>query len=146
MDIQKREVDTVYFIPKLKIWFNENAMYPFIGGDALWRGTYPKRNLIPSINSILPYTCPTYIRNASHKSIFELSKLCIENSIEILKALENEYHLLYTRNLTLYSLGEVLTVPRRPDVGKNMNYDLGVSPSEYLINDLEQLSRLENMF
>lgn len=146
MDIQRREVDTVYFIPKLKMWFNENSIYPFIGGDALWRGAYPKRNLIPSVNSILPYTYPMFIRNASHKSIFELSKVCIENSIEILKALENEYHLLYTRNLTLYSLGEVLTVPRRPDVGKNMNYDLGVSPSEYLINDLEQLSRLENMF
>lgn len=145
MDIQNREVDTVYFIPKLKIWFNENSLYPFIGGDALWRGAYPRRNLIPSINSILPYTCPVFIRNASRKSIFELSKICIENSIEILKILENEYHLLYTRNLTLYSLGEVLTIPRRPDVGRDMHYDLGISPSYYLQNDLEQLSRLENM-
>ena len=44
MDMQNREVDSVYFIPRLKIWFNENSLYPFIGGDALWRGLYPERN------------------------------------------------------------------------------------------------------
>lgn len=61
MDIQNREVDSVYFIPKLKIWFNENALYPFIGGDALWRDVYPKRNLLPSINLIMPYTSASFI-------------------------------------------------------------------------------------
>lgn len=146
MDMQEREVDAVYFIPKLKVWFNENSMYPFIGGDALWRGAYPRRNLIPSVTSILPYTYPIFIRNADKNKIFELSKVCIENSIEILRALENEYHILYTRNLTLGSLGEVLTTPRRPDIGKDMYYDLTIAPSHYLQNDLEQLSRLENMF
>ncbi|MEG0775082.1 MAG: cytidyltransferase, partial [Clostridium sp.] len=146
MDMQNREVDTVYFIPKLKIWFNENAMYPFIGGDALWRGTYARRNLIPSVNSILPYTCPVFIKNTSRKNIYELSKVAIENAVDILRTLENEYHLLYSRNLSLSSLGEVLTTPRRPDIGRDMHYDLGIAPSHYLQNDLEQLSRLENMF
>lgn len=146
MDMQNREVDAVYFIPKLKVWFNENSMYPFIGGDALWRGSYPRRNLIPSVTSIMPYTYPIFIRNANKKSIYELSKVCIENSIEILRALENEYHLLYTRNLTLSSLGEVLTIPRRPDIGRDMYYDLSMYPSHYLQNDLEQLSRMESMF
>jgi nicotinic acid mononucleotide adenylyltransferase len=145
MDKQNRSVDSVYFIPKLKIWFNENTLYPFIGGDALWRGFYPKRNLLPSINLILPYTYPVFIRNATHKSLYALSKVCIENSIELLKVLENEYHILYTRNLTLASLGEVLTVPRCPDIGKDMQYDLNISPSHYLENDLELLHRLDNI-
>lgn len=145
MDMQNRDVNSVYFIPKLKIWFNENTLYPFIGGDALWRGFYPKRNLLPSINLILPYTYPVFIRNASQRSLYELSKVCIENSIELLKILENEYHILYTRNLTLASLGEVLTVPRCPDIGKDMQYDLNISPSHYLENDLELLHRLDNI-
>ena len=145
MDKQNRDVDSAYFIPKLKIWFNENTLYPFIGGDALWRGFYPKRNLLPSINLILPYTYPTFVRNASSRSLYDLSKVCIENSIELLKVLENEYHILYTRNLTLASLGEVLTVPRCPDIGKDMHYDLNISPSHYLENDLELLQRLDSM-
>ncbi len=145
MDMQNREVDSVYFIPKLKIWFNENTLYPFIGGDALWRGFYPKRNLLPSINLILPYTYPDFIRNAPPKSLYELSKVCIENSIELLKVLEHEYHILYARNLTLASLGEVFTIPRCPDIGKDMQYDLNISPSHYLENDLELLHRLDNI-
>lgn len=142
MDKQKRDVDSVYFIPKLKIWFNENTLYPFIGGDALWRGVYPKRNLLPSINLILPYTHPVFVRNVPLKSLYELSQICIENSIALLKALEIEFHILYTRNLTLASLGEVLTIPRCPDIGVNIQYDLNISPSHYLENDLELLNRL----
>lgn len=145
MDMQNRDVDSVYFIPKLKIWFNENTLYPFIGGDALWRGFYPKRNLLPSINLILPYTYPYFIRNAPQRSIYELSKVCIKNSIELLKILENEFHILYGRNLTLASLGEVLTLPRCPDIGLDMHYDLNISPSHYLENDLQQLHRLSTM-
>ncbi|MGH4139794.1 cytidyltransferase [Clostridium sp.] len=145
MDMQNRDVDSVYFIPKLKIWFNENTLYPFIGGDALWRGFYPNRNLLPSINLILPYTYPVFIKNAPAKEIYELSKVCIENSIELLRILEYEYHILYTRNLTLASLGEVFTIPRCPDIGHDMHYDLNISPSHYLENDLQQLRRLTNL-
>ena len=145
MDMHNRDVDSVYFIPKLKVWFNENTLYPFMGGDALWRGFYPKRNLLPSINLILPYTYPVFIKSAPTKCVYELSRVCIENSIELLKVLENEYHILYTRNLTLASLGEVFTVPRCPDIGNDMQYDLNISPSHYLENDLQQLFRLSNM-
>ena len=145
MDIQNRQVSSVYFIPRLKIWFNENSLYPFLGGDAIWRGDFPKRNLIPSINSILPYTYPIFVKNTSHKNIYNLSKVCLENSIEILKILEREYHSLYGRNLTLSSLGEVITTPRSPDIGKGIEYDLSSTPSALVEKDLELLTRLENM-
>jgi nicotinic acid mononucleotide adenylyltransferase len=145
MDIQNRQVSSVYFIPRLKIWFNENALYPFLGGDAIWRGNFPKRNLIPSINSILPYTYPVFVKNTSHENIYNLSKICLENSIEILKILEREYHNLYGRNLTLSSLGEVITTPRSPDIGKWIEYDLSSTPSALVEKDLELLTRLENM-
>ncbi len=145
MDIQNRQVSSVYFMPRLKIWFNENALYPFLGGDAIWRGSFPNRNLIPSINAILPYTYPEFIKGATHERIYMLSKVCLENSIEILKVLENEYHNIYGRNLTLSSLGEVITIPRSPDIGKGIEYDLSSTPSTLVEKDLELLTRLENI-
>jgi nicotinic acid mononucleotide adenylyltransferase len=146
MDMQDREVDYVYFIPRLKIWFNESALYPFIGGDALWRGSFPERNLLPSVNLILPYTSPTFIRNSSTSAIYNLSQVCIENSMDILNVLEGEYHTIHERNLNLLNLGQVFTAPRCPDKGENMDYDLNLSPSHYIKNDLELLTRFENIF
>ena len=142
MTYQGREVDSVYFIPRLNLWFNETALYPFIGGDAVWRGKFPERNLVPSINLILPYTSPIFIKGASMESLFNFSKTCIENSIEILKALEDEFHKINERNLTLSALGQVFTIPRCVDHGKDVAYDLSLTPSHYLENDLEQLKRL----
>ncbi len=145
MDIQNRSIDCAYFIPNLRLWFNENAMYPFIGGDTLWRGVAPKRNLIPSINMIFPYTSLSFVKNASKTSLYELSKVCIQNSIDILKSIEKEYEKIHQRKLTLNHLGEVLKSPRYVDHGKNMNYDLNLNPSHYLENDLEILKRMENI-
>ena len=144
MDRQKRAVDSAYYIPKLRAWFNENNLYPFLGGDTLWRGTELQRNLVPSVNLILPYTTPTFVKNTSKNAIFNFSKACIENAIELLLVIEREYHNIHERNLTVASLGEVFVSPRCPDHGKNMHYDLNLNPSSYLDNDLEQLNRLEH--
>ncbi|MBS3995531.1 MAG: cytidyltransferase [Alkaliphilus sp.] len=144
MDRQKRAVDCAYYIPKLRAWFNENNLYPFLGGDTLWRGTELQRNLVPSVNLILPYTTPTFVKNTSKSALYNFSKICIENAIELLLILEREYHNIHERNLTVASLGEVFVSPRCPDHGKNMHYDLNLNPSSYLNNDLEQLNRLEH--
>lgn len=142
MEFQNREVECVYFIPRLRLWFNESSMYPFIGGDALWRGKFPKRNIVPSINLILPYTSPTFIRGASKESIFQLSKTSMDNSIDILSTIETVFHKLYERNLSMLSLGQVITIPRYPDHGKDMHFDFNLTPTHYLKNDLELLNRL----
>ncbi|HWR62154.1 MAG TPA: cytidyltransferase [Clostridia bacterium] len=143
MEIQGRDIDCAYFIPRLREWYNENNFYPFIGGDALWRGVYPKRNLLPSINLILPYTSPSFLEETSKKSIFKLSQVAMENAVDLLSVLEDEFQYAYERSLTLYSMGQVFITPRCPDHGKNMDYDLSLSPSHYLKNDLELLNRLE---
>lgn len=145
MDMQNREVDSVYFIPRLKVWFNENSLYPFIGGDALWRGSFPQRNLLPSINLILPYTSPTFIKDAPMDALYNLSKVCLENSLDIMLTLESEYHYIHERNLNLLNMGQVFAVPRCPDKGRNIDYDLNISPSYYLKNDLELLFRFQNI-
>ncbi|TCO77460.1 cytidyltransferase [Marinisporobacter balticus] len=143
MDMQNRKVDCAYFIPKLRVWFNESFLYPFIGGDTLWRGDDLKTNLVPSVNLILPYTVPTFIRGAKKDTIYHLSQTCIENAIEILETLEEEYQKINERSLTLRNLGEVFIASRYPDHGEDMNYDLSLHPSHYLRNDLEHLSRLK---
>ena len=145
MDIQNRNVSSVYFIPRLKVWFNENNLYPFLGGDGIWRGDFPKRNLIPSINTILPYTYPVFIKDASHQAVYNLSNTCLNNSLEILMVLEKEYHTLYGKNLTLHSLGDVITIPRCPDIGNNIDYNLYSNPSSLIKKDLELLKRLKNI-
>ena len=143
LEVQDREVDSAYFIPKLRHWFNESWLYPFMGGDTLWRGVSPQKNLIPSINLILPYTAPHFIKGVSNESIYSLSQVSIENAIQILTALESEYQRLNERSLTLSQMSEVFIYPRYPDHGKSMIYDLNVNPSSHLENDLELLRRLE---
>lgn len=143
LENQNISVDSAYYIPRLKVWFNESLMYPFLGGDTLWRGIIPTRNIIPSINLILPYTSPNYITDSSMKAIYELSEVCIENAIEIMKCLEEEYLYLHENSLTLSHLGEVLVSPRFPDRGEKISYDMSQKSSDYLENDLEQLRRLK---
>ncbi|MFZ5968479.1 MAG: cytidyltransferase [Bacillota bacterium] len=144
MEIQGRNVDAAYHIPKLRAWFNESAMYPFIGGDALWRGTYPQRNLLPSVNLILPYTFPSFLKGTSKEAIYQLSMVSIQNAVDIMTTLEEEYQNIHERALTLSSLGNVLMIPRCPDHGNDMEYNLNVSPSHYLMNDIELLKRIEH--
>lgn len=146
MDKQKREVDSAYFIPNLKVWFNEDSLYPFIGGDTVWRGINPKTNILPSINLILPYTSPSFImKSTKNDYVYNLSETAIMNSLDVLSTLENEYQNINNRSLTLRQLGEVLTSPRYPDRGNNVDYDLNLTPSQYLVNDLEHLKRIQNL-
>jgi len=140
--IQERSVEGAYFIPNLRVWFNESDLYPFIGGDGLFRQEYETGNLVRSINMILPFAYPVFLKGVEHKIIYHLSQTCIENTIMIMKALEKEYQALYHRKLTLDHLGEVIVYPRYPDHGKNINYDFAVEPSIYLENDLELLHRI----
>lgn len=144
MDMQDREVDSAYFIPKLRTWFNESALYPFIGGDILWRGVFRDNSVLPSVNLILPYTAPSFMKMASYKAIYDLSAVCIENAIEIMTTIEKEYHKIKERNLTVNLMSEVFISPKSPDRGKDVNLDMSNSPTQYLQNDLEQLGRLIN--
>jgi len=144
MDIQNREVDCAYFVPKLRLWFSENLLYPFIGGDTLWRGVYPEKNLISSINLILPYTSPHFIKGVTNRSVYQLSEVSIINTMDILEVLEQEYQKINERKLTLSHLSDVFISPRYPDLGENILYDLSINPSSYLKNDLELLRKLEH--
>lgn len=138
-------VDCAYFIPRLKVWFTESQLYPFIGGDAVYRTDFPESHLIPSINLILPYVFPAYIKDVPHSEILYFSRVCIENTYRILRAIESEYLKINERTLTLANLGDVIISPRFPDKGQYLNYDSTSRPSDLLGYDLETIKRIQKM-
>jgi len=145
MDIQGREADCAYFIPNLRIWFNENLMYPFLGGDGMWSNNDNIINLIPSINLILPYYSPMYLIGASKENIYNFSMVCLENAKSILQTLESEYQEVFEKKLTVKRLGEVLISPRIPYRGDNIHYDLNKEASSYMDASIEMLIKLERI-
>ena len=145
MDIQGREAECAYFIPNLRLWFNENLMYPFLGGDGIWLDNENITNLIPSINLILPFYSPMFIRGASKEAIYNLSMACLENAKHVLLALETEYKEIFEKNLTVKRLGEVLSSPRLPYLGDNIYYDLNKEASSFMDVSIESLLKLERI-
>ena len=102
--------------------------------------------LLPSINMILPYTCPRFLRVCGREPAFRFSRTCLENSRDILLALEAEYRSQFGRNLTLSRLSEAVILPLCPDKGSCMSYDPNLAASVYLENDLAALMRMRNLF
>jgi len=145
MDVRGREVDSAYFIPNLRIWFNENLLCPFLGGDTLLKPNNEKGNLIQSMNLILPYVAPHFIKDTNKEKIYDLSMTCLENARDIMKTIEKEYQKIYERTLTLGRLGEITISPRFPYKGSNMHYDYNKKTSLYIENDIEELKRLRKI-
>lgn len=73
--------------------------------------------------------------------MFELSRCCLESARDVISTLEQEYRILYGRNLTLNRLPEAVILPLCPDKGTCLHYDPNLAASVYLENDLEQLLR-----
>jgi len=135
----------VYFIPNLRAWFVESSLYPFLGGDGIHREGTVNAGIIPSVNLILPYVAPNFMMDLPKNALYDFSMTCLENTKNILTALEEEYQLIFEKNLTLNRLSEAVFSPRYPDKGLNMNYDMDHPPSMYVTNDIEHLKRLENL-
>lgn len=135
-------VDSIYYLPSLRMRFVESTLYPFIGGDTVRRGQSLAGRLQPGINRIFPYAAPEFREDCADGSTYKLSLCCLENARDILLTLETEYRALYARNLTLSRLGEVITLPLCPDKGSCMMYDPSRAASTYLDNDIEMLGRM----
>lgn len=136
MAVRNRSVESAYFLPNLKLWLNERDCYPFIGGDSI------DKDVDAAINLILPYTTPSFMKEAGSEAIFEYSMTCLENARDVLRVLEREYQATFEKKLTLKRLGEVISNPRRPDIGEGVHYDENLAPSVYVQNDIERLLRL----
>ena len=145
MSAKGRKVDSVYFVPDLRVWFVESTMYPFIGGDAVDKTAASVPGLTPAVNLILPYAFPRFYRECGREAVFRFSRTCIENSRDILSALERAYRERYARNLTLSRLSEAVILPLSPDKGAALRYDANLPASVCLESDLRQLDRMREL-
>ncbi len=144
MSIQNRRVESAYFLPSMHSWFVESSIYPFLGGDMVEREEKMQASLLNSVNLILPYVAPGFLRDAPKNAVYEFSMTCLENAREIMKVLEEEYQYEFERKLTLNRLSEVIVSPCCPDKGGCLSYDYHLRASVYLSNDIEKLIRLKN--
>ena len=101
--------------------------------------------LSPSVNLILPYAFPRFYKECGRQAVFRFSQTCLENSRDILLALENAYRDRYARNLTLSRLSEAVILPLAPDKGGALRYDPSMAASVCLENDLKMLLRMREL-
>lgn len=140
-------VDSVYFIPNMREWFSEVTMYPFLGGNYIEKAGKPQAGRIPSLNQIMPYTLPPFpfMEDVTWDAYYEFSFACLENTLELLSVLEEEYQKMYQKNLTLGRLNEVIRETYYIDQGENLTYDMQVPASSYVKNDILKMKRLRKM-
>lgn len=138
-------VRSVYQVPNMSSWLIESDLYPFIGGDGVMEreGNAGMTVAIPSINTILPYEIPSFLKGASMDAIYDISQICLENARDIYKVLEMEFRKKFGRVLSLERIGEVMAEPRYPDSIAIDSKKLSKRPSELLEEELEKLRRLK---
>lgn len=148
MELKERSVDSAYFLPNLKCWIDESALYPYIGGDSM----KPKDtaaavcDLIPSLNLVLPFAVPSFLGEITNAHFYDFSMTCLENARDILKTLEQEYQKIFEQKLTLKRLGEVITSPKNPDLLRHTSMDENMAASDFLEMDIEKLIRMRKLF
>ena len=142
MNVQGRDVDSVYYIPNLRAWFTESLEYPFIAGDAMTRGTGTYEDTMRAINLIMPYVIPRFMADRDLGDLAHFSMTCLTNARDIFLALEEAYQDIYQKKMTVQRIPEAIRFSRLPDVGWCLDYDMSLAPSEYISTDIERLSRL----
>ena len=141
MQMQDRKVECEYFIPNLRYWFTESLLYPFVGGDSV-ADRSRERDLLPSINLILPYEYPRFLKEVDSNAIRNFSMAALKNALSILTVLEARYQETFSTSLTLKRLGEAIFTPRLPDRGAHIHYDFNVAASAYISDDILLMKRL----
>ena len=139
-------IKSVYFVPNMRSWLIESDLYPFIGGDGIRvKEQIPSSPSLPSVNSILPYQFPSFMKGASMEAFYRMSGVCLENARDIFLVLEKLYQKKYHRKLTMSRIGEVLAEPRHPDTCILDTSIIQESPSILLEREMQKLRRLKHL-
>ncbi len=141
MRVQGRKAECEYFIPNLHYWLTESLLYPFIGGDSV-SGREIKERMLPSINLVLPYYYPSFLRDVDDQAIRIFSRTAMENALEIMRVLERRHQEIFNTTLTIRRLREALLQPRLPDEGNCMHYNFHLPASAYLEENLTLMQRI----
>ncbi len=139
-------IDCVYFVPNMRSWLIESDLYPFIGGDGIRvKEQISSSPSLPSVNSILPYQFPSFMKGASMEAYYRMSGVCLENARDIYLVLEKLYQKKYHRKLTMSRIGEVLAEPRHPDTCILDTSVIQESPSILIEREMQKLHRLKHL-
>lgn len=139
-------IESVYYVPNMRSWLIESDLYPFIGGDGIRvKEQIRSSPSLPSINSILPYQFPSFMKGASMEAFYRMSGICLENARDIFLVLEKLYQKKYHRKLTMSRIGEVLAEPRHPDTCILDTSVIQESPSILLEREMQKLRRLKHL-
>ena len=145
-NVMEEPIESVYFVPNMRSWLIESDLYPFIGGDGISvREQIHSSPSLPSVNSILPYHFPSFMKGASMEAFYNMSQVCLENSRNIFLVLEKLYQDKYGRKLTMSRTGEVLAEPRHPDTCILDTSSIQESPSLLLEREMQKLHRLKHL-
>lgn len=139
-------IEGAYEIPEVKAWFNEGDLYPFIGGNGVKRGQTFMNDVLLSVNMILPFVYPNFMKDVKAKDLYEFSSVCLENTKNIFLAIEKVYLERKGKHLTIQNLGEVMIISRWPDRGLGIDQDPHLKPSDFIDNLIEGLRRLKPGF
>ena len=97
--------------------------------------------LLPSVNDILPYQIPHFLRDVRLGDFYRFSELCLSNARAILEGVEQIYQEMSGRRLTVRRLGEVMAEPRYPDI-RQVEIS-GRTAAECLGDEQQRLKRFE---
>ena len=134
-------MDAVYYLPRLREWFVESTLYPFIGGNTVRAvraaGARPAARHQPHPPLRLPLLPGRVQRGGGVRALPGLPGVRPGRDLHSGAGVPA----LYGRNLTLSRLPEAIILPLCPDKGTCLAYDPTLAASVYLENDLEQLMR-----
>ena len=137
-------LSAVCSIPDAALVLSEAELYPFIGGTSV-NSQETAHGIIPSVNPVLPYHFPELPPSVSTSAFYRFSEVCMENAIEICRALEEEYLRRNGRTLSLLRMREVFTEVRIPDSLQQDPSMENETPSELLLKEQKRLGRLRNI-
>ena len=139
-DQDASRIRAVCRIPDAALILTESELYPFIGGMSVSAGE--RSYATPSVNPILPYQFPPAQKETGAEPFFHFSEVCLENTRDILLALEEEYLHKNGSRLTMLRLREVFQEVRIPDCLPADTSFTNETPSSLLRQELKKLNRL----
>ncbi|MDO4478517.1 MAG: HD domain-containing protein [Lachnospiraceae bacterium] len=141
------DVEGIYNLKDIRAWFVEADLYPFIGGDSIETADASGKEgpVLASINPILPYRMPRFLKQTMMERFYVFSDQCLENAEEILKVLEKVYQEQNDRCLTVKRLGKVITEPRCPEGWYHDEESRGLKPSDCVALEKKRLRRMKSI-
>lgn len=120
----------------------ESAVTPYLGGWSI-QGREPSEfgSLLPSLNDCLPYHHPHHL-GLEGDAALDFSRLALERTRRLLKALEETFREAEGRLLSVRDLGAVVRSPRCPPLPHGFAPSAERFPSDLVAEDLEALARL----